>query len=231
MCSFRLLFIFLVGLTLAGVSSGQATSLQAALTRAPDGRLRVTLTNTYTADARAYIVECEYPGSRGTLTHVVWHEGLGGPPYTVWAGKTQTIACPLNTSRVDVKAVAYDDGKTEGDPQFIARITAERQLEAKDVAEDIQILQDALSALGASPSLASVRQLASRFSTRAQQHANVAFASVPTDFVCSDIATMLSTPLRRQPIAVLIQGYISQLQKFAAVLPTPSQISAPTSAN
>lgn len=231
MRSFRLLFIFLVGLSFAGASSGQTTSLQAALSRGPDARLRITLTNTYTADARAYIVECEYPGSRGTLTHVVWHEGLGGPPYTVWAGKTQTIACPLNTSQVEVKAVAYDDGKTEGDPQFVARIAAERQLEAQDVAEDIQILQDALSTLGASPSLASVRQLVSQFSARAQQHANSALASIPTDFVCSGIATMLSTPVHRQPITVLIQGYIAELQKFAAELPKPSQVSPQASTN
>src|SRR5690348_11830735 len=208
----RLLVLFLF-IPFASIPVKAQTSLQAEILTA-SGHARVILNNTYTSDARAYIVQCDYPGPNGqTATHMVWHEGIGGPPYTVWAGKSQPIGCPLNTSNAQVRAVAYDDGKTEGDAQFVARIVAERQLEVQDVTEDIQILQGAVSKLGASPSLASVRQLASQFSARAQQHANAAFAPVPTDFICSGIANMLSTPVHRQPITTIIQGYMAELQK------------------
>jgi hypothetical protein len=143
-----LLFFFLVG----GTAWGQ-TSLQAELSHGPDGHVRVRLTNAYTADARAYIVECQYSGPKGVDTiYTVSREGIGGPPYAVWSGKSVLIGCPLTTTRAEVRAVAYDDGKTEGDADSLARIAAERRLEARDVADDIQILQDALTSIGSAPS-------------------------------------------------------------------------------
>lgn len=224
--AFLLVLLFSVQTT-----DAQAVSLQVELSQRADGHLVVTLTNTYAADARAYIVECDYPGPDGeTLSATVYHEGIGGPPYTVWAGKSEQIACPLNTASAEVKAVAYDDGKTEGDPQFIAKIAAERQLEAQDVAEDIQILENALPSLDGSSPL-SLDDLIMQFRQRAQQHANTELDPIARDWVCTDVARMLASPARKQPIKVLVQGYINELQKFAAVLPKPNQTSTPSSTN
>jgi len=161
------LFSFICGSTAFG-----QTSLEAQLARGPDGHPRVTLTNTYTADARAYIVECHYigPNSKDSV-YKVSHEGIGGPPYTVWAGKSEAIGCPLSTTQVDVIAVAYDDGKTEGDSQSLTALAQQRQIEAEDVFEDIQILQTALAKVGTgssvqgSPASLEVAQLATEFLT------------------------------------------------------------------
>jgi hypothetical protein len=221
----------------AVTTCAQQTSLQATLSRDSMGHARVTLTNPRSADARAYIVACDYAGPADeTLSYLVVHEGLGGPPYTVWAGKSQIIGCPLNTSSVEVKAVAYDDGTTEGDSQTLAAMAAERQSEAQDVADDIEILQDALTKLGPAPSFIpgtassiQVSQLAAEFSRRAQQHSNAAFGSVPNDYVCTPIARMLSSPVHRQPMTLLIQVYIKELQTFSAVLARPAQNSTPSS--
>jgi hypothetical protein len=211
-----------------------AQSLQAEVSPSSDGHPIVTLTNTYTADARAYIVECDYTGPKGeTLSVTVAHDGIDGPPYTVQAGKSEQIACPMNTESAEVKAAAYDDGKTEGDSQFLARIAAERQVEIQDVAADIQILQNALPSLanptasqtgaanGATPN--PVNQLRLQFVQRAQENANTALSPIPRDWVCTGIARMLGSPINKQPIAARIQGYIEELQKFAAVLAKSAQ--------
>lgn len=208
------------------------TSLQANLFPLLDGHPGVMLKNTYTADARAYIVECDYPGPNGeTLLWIVSHDGIGGPPYTVWAGKSEQIGCPLNTISAEVKAVAYDDGKTEGDPQFIAKIAAERVIEAQEVAEAIPLLQNAVPSLSGSSSAQTMSQLAQQFIQCGQQHANNTISPIARDWVCTAIARRLSSPIHNQPISALVQAYISELQKFSAALPKPGQTPAPSTSN
>jgi hypothetical protein len=208
------------------------TSLQANVFRRANGRPGVMLKDTYTADARAYIVECDYPGPSGEMLHwTIAHDGIGGPPFTVRAGKSEEIACPLDTVSAEVNAVAYDDGKTEGDPQFLEKIAAERRLEAQDVTEDIQILDNALPSLDSSDPLEALHDLQMQFLQRVQQHANTGLDPTARDWVCTDVARMLASPARKQSVKILVQGYISELQKFAAVLPKPAQTSTPSSTN
>lgn len=223
--------LFLLVACLFALPVRAQTALQADLFQRPDGHPGVVLKNTYTADARAYIVECDYPGPSGEPLHwTVSHDGIGGPPYTVRAGKSEQIRCPLNTTAVEVKAVAYDDGKTEGDPQFLAKIAAVRRLEAQDVAEDVQILENALPSLDSSTPLQAVHDLRMRFLQRAQQHANTELDPTARDWVCAGVAGMLASPARKQPTKILVQGYINELQKLAAVLSKSDQ-PAPSATN
>jgi len=224
--------VLLVVFICAQNTNAQGTSLQAEVSRRPDGRVSVTLKNTHTADARAFVVECDYPGPTGKTSHwMIAHDGLDGPPFTVGAGKSEVIRCPLDTSDAEVKAVAYDDGKTEGDSQFLAKIAVERKLEAQDVVEDIQILDKAISSLDSSSDMQLVRDLKMQFLQRAQQHANTELDATMQDWVCSDVARMLGSPARKQPIKISIQGYIKELQKLAAILPKPTQTSTSSGTN
>jgi len=223
---------FLVVFVCCQNTHAQGTGLQAEVSRRPDGHLSVTLKNTRTADARAFIVECDFPGPTGETSYwMVAHDGLSGPPFTVRAGKSEEMTCPLDTIDVEVKAVAYDDGKTEGDPQFLAKIAAERRLEAQDVAEDIQILDKALPSLDSSSNLQPLRDLKMQFLQRAQQHANTELDPIARDWVCSGVATMLGSPGRKQPIKIMVQGYIEELQELAAILPKLSQTLTPSGTN
>jgi hypothetical protein len=216
-------FVFLSSVV---ATRAQQTSLQATLSQDPMGHPRVTLTNPRSADARAYIVECGYASLAGqTVSRMVIHEGLGGPPYTVWVGKSERIACFPNTIHAVVKAVVYDDEKAEGDPQLLAQIAAERQFESQDVTQDIQILQDALGSAESSAGPTAASNLARQFFTRAQQHTNTQIGNVPQDFVCTWVAEGLASPIRKQSLAWLIRGQIAALQKFQAALAKPIQMS------
>jgi hypothetical protein len=228
----------LLGLILAGTAAGQTTSLQASLSHESGGHPRIVVTNSSTADARAYVIECKYLGPGGnTATYSLVREGIGGPPYAIKAGKKQEIACPLNSTSVTVKAAAFDDGHTEGDAQTIAQLVKARQIEAQDVADAIQVLQSALTAIdptgsptpGSSTSI-QFRELAAEFAHRAQVHANTTLSPVAKDYVCTWIARTLAHPQWKESPIVLLQGYIAELNKFAAVLPKPKAASTSSSA-